>query len=256
MRVTHFLICTIAAGGAAILASGYLAYSQMQALSTARETRGLIATSESISRVIERATIERGAMTQLIVSDDPEGKIAAEVAKAVQETDARVKEMQDGVAATPFGKRSDLAGPANQIGQRLAQARQLARTEGAKPLAQRDPRAAQTFSATVLDLLSQQSALQRQIGASIGERDPAISNTISVGELATSMREIAGGRSVLFSTYIGNGVKLSPTALSQVDRFSGRIEQLWQLVDQALAQMEPTPRLKSALQAVKTGFRD
>ena len=79
---------------------------------------------------------------------------------------------------------------------------------------------------------------------------------MSLGELATTMREAAGSRSVHFTQYVGSGTKLTPAAISQVDRFSGRIEQLWLLIDQALAQMEATPQLKAALETVKTGFRD
>jgi methyl-accepting chemotaxis protein len=256
MRVTHFLICTIAAGGAAILASGFVAYQQMQALSTARETHNLILASEAVSRVIERAAIERGANTQVILAADPDGKIAAAATAAARETDLRVAQMQETFAATPLAKRSDLAGPVAQIGQRLAEARKTAVAEGAKPLPQRDPKAAQTFSGTVLELLNQQAALQRYLGARIGDLNPEVSNTVSLGEFATTLREAAGSRSVHFTQYIGSGVKLTPAALSQVDRLSGRIEQLWILADQTLAQMETTPPLKTALAAVQGGFRD
>jgi len=256
MRVTHFLICTIAAGGAAILASSYVAYQQMQALSTAQETRNLVVTSEAISRVIERAAIERGAVTQLILAEDADGKIAAANLEAALETDRRVTQMQEGFAGTSFAKRSDLAGPVNQIAQRLADARKAAQTEGAKPLAQRDPKAAQVFSATLLTLLTQQSALQRQIGARIGDLNPDVSNTVSLAEFATTMREAAGSRAVFYTQYVGSGTKLSPETLSQADRMTGRIEQLWVLVDQALVQMQSTPQLKTALDVVKTGFRD
>jgi methyl-accepting chemotaxis protein len=256
MRVTHFLICTIAAGGAAILASGYVAYQQMQALSTARETRSLVVASEAISRVIERAAIERGGMTQVILSADPDGKIAATAKQSAQDTDARVAQMQQSVADTSFGKRSEFAGPVAQIAPRLAEARRIAMAEGSKPLQQRDPKAAQQFSATVLELLNQQTALQRQIGARIGDLNPEVSNTVSLGEFATTIREAAGSRSVHFTQYVGSGVKLTPAATSQVDRFSGRIEQLWVLIDQAVAQMEVTPQLKAALATVQTGFRE
>jgi methyl-accepting chemotaxis protein len=256
MRVTHFLICTIAAGGAAILASGYVAYNQMQALSIARETRSLVATSESISRVIERAAIERGAVTQLVLAEDADGKIAAANLQAARETDLRVTQMQEGFAGTPFAKRPELAGPVSQIGQRLAQARQAAQAEGAKPLAQRDLKAAQVFSATLLELLSQQSILQRQIGARVGDLNPDVSNTVSLAELATTMREAAGSRAVHYTQYVGSGSKLTPATISQVDRLTGRIEQLWVLVDQALVQMPATPQLKTALDTVKAGFRD
>ncbi|PZN92790.1 MAG: hypothetical protein DCF30_22570, partial [Hyphomicrobiales bacterium] len=256
MRVTHFLICTIAAGAAAILASGYVGYQQMQALSTARETRSLVVASESVSRVIERAAIERGAITQVILAADPDGKIGAAAAQAARDTDSRVLQMQENFAATIFAQRPELAGPVSQIGQRLADARKLAVAEGAKPLQQRDPKSAQVFSATVLELLNQQSSLQRHLGARIGDLNPEVSNTVSLGELATTMREAAGSRSVHFTQYVGSGVKLTPTAVSQVDRFSGRIEQLWVLVDQALAQMEITPQLRTAIETVKTGFRD
>jgi methyl-accepting chemotaxis protein len=256
MRVTHFLICTIAAGGAAILASGYVAYQQMQALSTARETRSLVVASEAISRVIERAAIERGGMTQVILSADPDGKIAATAKQSAQDTDARVAQMQQSVAETSFGKRSEFAGPVAQIAPRLTEARRIAMAEGSKPLQQRDPKVAQQFSATVLELLNQQTALQRQIGARIGDINPEVSNTVSLGEFATTIREAAGSRSVHFTQYVGSGVKLTPAATSQVDRFSGRIEQLWVLIDQAVAQMEVTPQLKAALATVQTGFRE
>ncbi|MCU4181198.1 hypothetical protein, partial [Bosea sp. BH3] len=256
MRVTHFLICTIAAGGAAILASGYVAYQQMQALSTAQETRSLVVTSEAISRVIERAAIERGAVTQLILADDADGKIAATNLEAARETDRRVTQMQEGFAGTSFAKRADLAGPVNQIAQRLAEARKAAQAEGAKPLAQRDPKAAQVFSATLLTLLTQQSALQRQIGARIGDLNPDVSNTVSLAEFATTLREAAGSRAVHYTQYVGSGTKLAPATIAQADRLTGRIEQLWALVDQALVQMQSTPQLTAALDVVKTGFRD
>ncbi|MGX5735251.1 hypothetical protein, partial [Bosea thiooxidans] len=256
MRVTHFLLCTIAAGGVAILASGYVAYQQMQALSTAQETRGLVVTSEAISRVIERAAIERGATTQLILADDPDGKIAAANLEAARETDRRVAQMQEGFAGTSFAKRSEFAGAVNQIGQRLADARKAAQTEGAKPLAQRDPKAAQVFSAALLNLLTQQSVLQRQIGARIGNLNPDVSNTVSLAEFATTLREAAGSRAVHYTQYLGSGTKLAPATIAQADRLTGRIEQLWALVDQALVQMQSTPQLKTALDAVKTGFRD
>ncbi|PTM40407.1 methyl-accepting chemotaxis protein [Bosea sp. 124] len=256
MRVTHFLICTIAAGGAAILASGYVAYTQMQALSTARETRSLVVASDAVSRVIERAAIERGAITQVVLAADPDGKIAAAATQAARDTDARIVQMQEGFAATTFARRPDLAGSVNQIGQRLAEARKLATAEGNKPLEQRDPKASQLFSASVLELLNQQSSLQRQIGARIGNLNPDVSNTVSLGELATTMREAAGSRSVHYTQFVGSGVKLTPIAVSQVDRSSGRIEQLWLLIDQALAQMQTTAQLKTALEAAKTGFRD
>ena len=58
-----------------------------------------------------------------------------------------------------------------------------------------------------------------------------------------------------FTQYVGSGVKLTPAAVSQVDRLSGRIEQLWLLIDQAVAQTQATPQLKAALDAVTTGFR-
>jgi len=256
MRVTHFLICTIAAGGAAILASSYLAYNQMQALSSAREARDLVVASESISRVIERAAIERGAATQLILAEDPDGKIAAAEIQATQDTDARISQMQESVAETSLIERPEVAAQLKQIGQRLAEARRLARAEGAKPLAQRDPKAAQVFSASVLTLLNEQSALQRRIGANIGILNPAVSNTITLGELATTMREAAGSRSVHYTQFVGSGVKMTPEAIAQVNRLRGRIEQLWELADQSLAQMEITPRLRSALESAKTGFRD
>ncbi|HEY5794577.1 MAG TPA: hypothetical protein VIU82_06150, partial [Bosea sp. (in: a-proteobacteria)] len=256
MRVTHFLICTIAAGGAAILASGYVAYTQMQSLSTAREARSLVVASEAVSRVIERAAIERGAITQVVLAADPDGKIGAAANQAARDTDARVTQMQGSFAATAFAKRPELAGPVNQLAQRLADARKLAVAEGAKPLEQRDPKAAQAFSGSVLELLNQQSNLQRQIGARIGDLNPEVSNTVSLGELATTMREAAGSRSVHFTQYVGSGTKLTPVAVSQVDRLSGRIEQLWLLIDQALAQMVATPQLKTALDTVKTNFRD
>ena len=255
MRVTHFLICTIAAGGAAILASGFVAYQQMQALSTARETRSLVVASEAVSRVIERAAIERGAITQVVLSADPDGKIGAAAAQAARETDARVVQMQESFAATAFAQRPELAGPVNQLAQRLSDARKLAVAEGARPIEQRDPKVSQAFSGTVLELLNQQSTLQRQLGSRIGDLNPEVSNTVSLGELATTIREAAGSRSVHFTQYVGSGIKLTPTAVSQVDRLSGRIEQLWLLIDQAVAQTQATPELKAALDTVATGFR-
>ncbi len=255
MRVTHFLICTIAAGGAAILASGYVAYNQLQALSTARETQSLVVASEAVSRVIERAAIERGAVTQVVLAADPDGKIAAAAAQAARDTDARVLQMQESFAATVFAQRPELAGPVNQLAQRLSDARKLAVAEGAKPLDQRDPKVSQAFSVSVLDLLNQQSNLQRQLGSRIGDLNPELSNTVSLGELATTIREAAGSRSVHFTQYVGSGVKLTPTAVSQVDRLSGRIEQLWLLIDQAVVQTQATPQLKAALDIVATGFR-
>ncbi len=255
MRVTHFLICTIAAGGAAILASGYVAYNQLQARSMARETQSLVTASDAVSRVIERAAIERGAMTQVVLSADPDGKIGAAAAQAARDTDARVVQMQESFATTAFAQRPELAGPVNQLAQRLRDARKLAVAEGAKPLDQRDPKASQAFSATVLELLNQQSNLQRQLGSRIGDLNPEVSNTVSLGELATTIREAAGSRSVHFTQYVGSGVKLTPAAVSQVDRLSGRIEQLWLLIDQAVAQTQATPQLKTALDAVTTGFR-
>ncbi|POR51933.1 methyl-accepting chemotaxis protein [Bosea psychrotolerans] len=256
MRVTHFLICTIAAGAAAILASGYVAYQQMHSLSTARETRSLVVASEAVSRVIESAAIERGVITQVVLAADPDGKIAASANQAARATDARITQMQASFADTAYAKRPEFAGPVSQIGQRLADARKLATAEGAKPLQQRDPKAAQVFSGTVLELLNQQSALQRQLGARIGDLNPEVSNTVSLGELATTVREAAGSRSVHFTQYVGSGIKLTPAAVSQVDRLSGRIEQLWLLIDQAVTQMQTTPQLKTALEIVKTGFRD
>ncbi|WP_156410422.1 hypothetical protein, partial [Bosea sp. Root381] len=256
MRVTHFLICTIAAGGAAILASGFVAYNQMQALSTAREARDLVVASESISRVIERAAIERGAMTQVILAADPDGRIAAAEAEAARETDARIIQMQQSVAETSLIERPEIADQLKQIGQRLGEARRLARVEGAKPRDQRDPKAAQAFSASVLALLNEQAALQRRIGATIGMISPDVSNTMTLGELATTMREAAGSRSVHYTQFVGSGVKLTPEAISQVNRLGGRIEQLWELVDQSLAQMAATPQLRAAIEGAKTGFRD
>ncbi|HEV7257327.1 MAG TPA: hypothetical protein VGN82_06055, partial [Bosea sp. (in: a-proteobacteria)] len=256
MRVTHFLICTIAAGGAAILASGYFAYTQMQALSTAREARNLVMASESTSRVIERGAIERGAITQLILAEDPDGKLAAAAAAAAQDTDARIAQMRKDVAGTSLFALPNVATHVNGFGQRMADARQAAKAESAKPLAQRDPKAAQVFSNTVLALLTEQSALQRRIGATIGSLNPDLSNTVTLGELATTVREAAGSRSVHFTQYVGSGTKLAPEAVSQVNRLSGRVEQLWLLVDQALAQTQPTAQLRAAVEAVKTGFRD
>ncbi|KPH80858.1 HAMP domain-containing protein, partial [Bosea vaviloviae] len=256
MRVTHFLICTMAAGGAAILASGFVAYQQMNSLSTAQETHSLVAASEAVSRVIERAAIERGNFTQVILSPDPEGKIAAVALQSARETDTRVAQMQESFGSTSFAKRPELAGPVNQLAQRLTDARKLASAEGAKPHGQRDPKAAQAFSATAVEVLNQQSQLQRAIGARIGELNPAVRNTVSLGEFATTMRETAGNRSVYLTQYTGSGNKLTPFALSDVDRLSGRVEQLWLLIDQALHQMVTTPQLEAGLATAKTGFKD
>ncbi len=256
MRVTHFLICTIAAGTAAIMASGYVAYQQMQALSTARESRSLVIVAEAVSRVSERAAIERGNLTQVVLSADPDGKIAATAAQSARDTDARVAQLQESFATTSFAKRPDMAGPVNQLAQRLTEARSLAVAEGAKPQAQRDPKVAQTFTASFLELLTQQSRLQLALGARIGELTPAVGNTVSLGELSTNMREVAGNRSVHLTQYVGSGTKLSQAALSQVERLSGRVEQLWLLIDQAGDQMVATPQLEAALAAAKSGFRD
>ncbi|SIR22503.1 hypothetical protein, partial [Bosea sp. TND4EK4] len=256
MRVTHFLLCTIAAGAVAILASGYVAYQQMQALSTAREARSLVVASEAISRVIERAAIERGGVTQVVLSADPDGKIAATAIQSAQGTNARIAEMQQAVAETSFARHPEFAGPVAQIAPRLEEARRIAMAEGAKALQQRDPKVSQQFGATVLELLNQQTALQRQIGSRISEINPELSNTVSLGEFATTIREAAGSRSVHFTQYVGSGTKMTPAAVSQVDRFSGRIEQLWVLIDQAVAKMEMSPQLKAALGTVQTGFRE
>ncbi len=256
MRVTHFLLCTIAAGAVAILASGYVAYQQMQALSTAREARNLVVASDAISRVIERAAIERGGITQVVLSADPDGKIAAAARQSAQETDARVAQMQQSIAETSFARNPEFAGPVAQIAPRLAEARRIAMAESGKPLPQRDPKVSRQFSATVLELLNQQTALQRQIGARISDINPDLSNTVSLGEFATTIREAAGSRSVHFTQYVGSTIKMTPAAVSQVDRLSGRIEQLWLLIDQAIARMDVSPQLKTALATVQTGFRD
>ncbi|WP_186420493.1 methyl-accepting chemotaxis protein [Bosea sp. CS1GBMeth4] len=256
MRVTHFLFCTIAAGAAAILASGYIAYHQAQTLSSAREARALVVASESISRVLERAAVERGAVTQSLLASDPDGKLAAAEAQAARETDMRVGQMQEAFAGTSLAGRAELAGPVAQIGRQLTEARKLARSEAEKPLAQRDAKAAGTLNGTFSEILGRQVALQRQIGARIGDLNPEVGKAVSLGELSTGLRESAGTRSVFFTQYVGSGARLTPAAVAAVDRNTGRIEQLGVLIDQALARLVITPQLQTAIDAVKTGFRD
>ena len=132
MRVTHFLICTIAAGAAAIAASGYVAYTQLSALSLVRETRDLVAASESISQVIERAAIERGTVTQSLLAADPDGKFAAANAAAAAQTDERIGQMQRNFARTSFADRPETAASVRDIGERIAEARRLARFDHRK----------------------------------------------------------------------------------------------------------------------------
>ena len=77
-------------------------------------------TSDAVSRVIERAAIERGAITQVVLAADPDGKIGAAATQAARDTDARVVQMQESFAATAFAKRPELAGPVNQLARRLS----------------------------------------------------------------------------------------------------------------------------------------
>ena len=258
MRVkTLFLACMAVAGSIAAVGSGYQAFSQYREWSASREAARLSDAADAFAVFVERLALERGATNQLLVSEfDPGGRFVAPVTEAVAQSDKSIATMQAALAATGLGANPEVGREIDGYLGKLRQLRVSAQDEGKRPLAQRTPQIGQTYSRALLAISASHSAMLRRLGVAARAFDQQTDGTLDLIELSTSLREAAGGRSTALSQYVADPQKFSADRIAEIDQVSGRIAQMWRMVEATVAEMTPSPALAAALTAARTQFID
>ncbi len=250
MRIQTFFLCCMLAIGAVVGTGGsIIAHRQFAILRDATETTKLVEALSAAGQFLEQISIERGLHSQLLISDSAATEESRQPLMAQQsKTDQVLSDIRRGIDLLAGELHANTSSELQDARQRVTTSRKNSETEYFKSKSSRSasvaPDTVRAFSEANNSIHKLMAAIENRLG----RIDPEMSRIIHISRLSNDLRDATGRRSTFVSQYIGSGTRFTDTSRQNVDILSGRIESLWDSIDNAVAQLSDFPVLKAAVE--------
>ncbi len=256
MRIRGLFLLCISTLGAVSLAGGVVfAISEWKHWHSATAAQGLMQVFANLAYVNERYSVERGDFNQMLLSEAVPTPTMVETAKRnVGRTDEVLAAAQTFVAALDTSDRTAVEGQIATAATRLRQLRDTAWPQMMKVRAERDPGVVARYVPEATDVLQSIGKISAGLELRASDEDASIGRLASLARIAAAMRDIAGRRSTMLTTYLGSGKKFTPEAVEQFLLLEGQVAAYWAVLQHAGNELDDVPGIAASLETTEKSF--
>lgn len=238
----------------AALVAGFL-YAEWKTLGATREALRATGVANKAMILAEKTSFERGPSNSLMGdSDTPDPTIRERLVKARQATDAALQDLLLAVSEQSCVPDCDMARRIREIAERLLKVRALVEQVGAMPLRERTAERVNEVIQHMFDLIPGIIGMASELSRQATEIDSEIEPLLAGAMFVVEMREYGGRLGSQFTPPLTTGQPLSASAHRNVDFYSGRIEQLHDLIVVHTKKAAANPAIQEALEKVERDY--
>ncbi|MBR9972075.1 HAMP domain-containing protein [Magnetospirillum sp. J10] len=245
------LIGNVAIGTLAVFVSGVMAWESAQDLADQNKAGIILAAFHQELKLNGNFGAERGAWGQALQAENaatPDD--LAKVQKITAETDGYMQ------AAIEQSRIAGLSLTALEAAQNaLKSLRATSLTALAKAKAERPDNALSANVDSFVTVVNQVNQATNQAYRALGLAAPNLSSAAGLALLAQEMRNVNGMRSSNLGIYARNA-PFSPERLNSATEQTGQVALLWKMLQQEVKSQDEPPKLKEAIQHVRSTLMD
>jgi signal transduction histidine kinase/AmiR/NasT family two-component response regulator/HAMP domain-containing protein len=199
--------------------------------------------------------LERGATSLVLLTSGPVGTdITTDLAEDRAGTDMAMKTAFDRLDRDGFPEVPELRRDLTRIRRALDVMRDTAALRIEHPDAQRDKDFRTTYVSAMFDLSEELSGLNARIAAVAGAFAPDIAGNSTLARFAMEMRDYVGRRNTFIVAVVGSGAPMTTAQIVAWAEFSGRVRQMWKLVEMQGIVDPFSPAVADAIDSVRSGY--
>ena len=238
-----------------IVAMATLAFVEYERADKARNAAEALDVLQATLRTTLFMGLERGTTSLVLLTSGPMGTdITTDLATYRAGTDQAMGTAFDRLARDGFPEAPELRRDLTRIRRALDVMRDTAALRIEHPNAQRDKDFRTTYVSAMFDFSEELSGLNARIAAVVGAFAPDIAGNSTLARFAMEMRDYVGRRNTFIVALVGSGAPMTTAQIVAWAEFSGRVRQVWKLVE-TQGIVEPfSPAVADAIGAVRSGY--
>jgi methyl-accepting chemotaxis protein len=249
MRLRALFVSALAVLAAVIMtAVGWIATGYYRDYQNAVTARQLSVAMGAVTNYLERASVERGRHSQLLVAatlPTPDALKALNEAKAA--TDQVLLSIKDSFLLLPHQDQLPMLAKLDEAVEKVKTARNLSQTEYSKPADQRPPNTASLIVSEFSKGNNVVHEMVRYLDSRVFETHPGVARIMQTSRISNELRDATGRRSTFISQYVGSGRAFTPEITRQVHDLTGQIVVHWNNLKTTVEQLGEVTELRKAL---------
>ncbi|WP_341991098.1 methyl-accepting chemotaxis protein [Azorhizobium sp. AG788] len=222
---------------------------------SATTAQALMQVFANLAYVNERYSVERGDYNQMLLGEAAATPAMIETAKRnTGRTDEVLAASQTFAAALGASDRAAVEGPIAAAAKNMRQLRDTAWPQMQKPRAERDPQVVARYVPEATEVLQAIAKISSALELRASNENTSIGRLASLARISAAMRDTAGRRSTMLTTYLGSGKKFTPETMEQFLLLDGQVAAYWAVLLHAGHELDDVPGISAALEAAEKGF--
>ncbi len=209
---------------------------------------------QAAGKVRDAITIERGTVNSALRAPRVDDSTAARLRSEPGQTDKAVADLRAALAAVGSAQSRDLGTQATAIAEAIAAGRADARRAFDQPADKRSLVDIQGYFQKMEEQRAQTGKVIDRLDVAVYRAKAENADLLVIASLSDELRRIAGDRAVILTTLLTSG---QPAMGDELDRFlalSGRVDELWLLIQRNVARIDNPGALQGALDRVANDF--
>ncbi len=256
MRIRGLFLLCISTLGAVSLAGGVMfAVGEWRQWHAAVRAQSLMQVFANLAYVNERYSVERGDFNQILLGEAAASPALIETAKRnIGRTDEFLTAAQTLAAALNASDRAAIEGKITAAAKALRDLRDKAWPQTMKPRAERDPQVVSRYVPEATDVLISIGKISAALELRASDEDTSIGRLASLARISAAMRDTAGRRSTMLTTYLSSGKKFTPETVEQFLLLDGQVAAYWAVLSHAANELEDVPGILPSIDVAEKGF--
>jgi len=209
---------------------------------------------QAAGKVRDAITIERGTVNSALRAQRVDESTAARMRSEPGQTDKALADLRAALAAAGTAQSRELGAQAAAIAEAIAAGRADARRAFDQPADKRSLVDIQAYFQKMEEQRAQTGKVIDRLDVAVYRAKAENADLLVIASLSDELRRIAGDRAVILTTLLTSG---QPAMGDELDRFlalSGRVDELWLLIQRNVARIDNPGALQGALDRVANDF--
>jgi methyl-accepting chemotaxis protein len=223
-------------------------------LNSQTTAEGFAVSLQAAGKVRDAITIERGTVNAALRSPSVDQSTATRLRNEPGETDAALKTLRAALARSGTAQGRELEAQAAKIAEAMAAGRADAKRMFDLAPDKRNPTEIKAYFDRMDTQRDATGKLVDRLDVGVYRADSGNADLLVIASLSDELRRIAGDRAVILTTLLASG---QPATGNELDRFltlSGRIDELWLLIQRNVTRIDNPGALRDALDQVDNKF--
>ena len=209
---------------------------------------------QAAGKVRDAITIERGTVNSALRAQRVDESTAARMRSEPGQTDKALADLRAALAAAGTAQSRELGTQATAIAEAIAAGRADARRAFDQPADKRSLVDIQAYFQKMEEQRAQTGKVIDRLDVAVYRAKAENADLLVIASLSDELRRIAGDRAVILTTLLTSG---QPAMGDELDRFlalSGRVDELWLLIQRNVTRIDNPGALQGALDRVANDF--